>query len=441
MPESIQSYLKPEVKSFPFCPGCGHTTNLHHLDKALVQMGADPKKTVIVTDIGCVGLSDQYFDVHAFHGLHGRSITYATGIKLANPELKVIVLMGDGGCGIGGNHLVNAARRNVGITVMVFNNFNFGMTGGEHSVTTPIGGLTVTTSGGNIETPLDVIGLSQVCGAGFGARLTTFDKELPSIMAQAIEFPGFSVLDIWEFCTAYYSPRNDLDKQAMLAISEAHSLPFGILVNRTDRREYTKNLAAQPAKQTKLPPDLSPRFGTLKSGKLELILAGGAGQKIKSTAGILGQAAILSGGYASQKDDYPITVKTGYSSAEVILSPEPIDFTGMMSPSAALILSIEGFQKEKDKLKEMGPGSFVFLEQSLPEPVTQAQIIRVPFEAIAKKVDRNSVALVGLGVLLSKTGWLSKESVEAAIGIGQKAAWLESSLAAFNAGWETGFSV
>ena len=100
---------------------------------------------VIVSDIGCAGLSDQYFSTSAFHGLHGRSITYATGIKLARPELTVIVIMGDGGTGIGGAHLINAARRNVGITVLVFNNLNFGMTGGQHSTTTPEGAITATT--------------------------------------------------------------------------------------------------------------------------------------------------------------------------------------------------------------------------------------------------------------------------------------------------------
>ncbi len=143
-------------RPLPFCPGCGHALILNHLDKALTRLQIPPTQTVIVTDIGCVGLSDQYFATNAFHGLHGRSIAYATGIKLANPDLHVIVLMGDGGAGIGGAHLINAARRNIGLTVLVFNNFNFGMTGGEHSVTTPHGAITATTRHGNPEYPLDI---------------------------------------------------------------------------------------------------------------------------------------------------------------------------------------------------------------------------------------------------------------------------------------------
>ncbi len=127
---------------YPFCPGCGHGPILDHLNKALVKAAIDPAKVVLVSDIGCSGLSDQYFATHAFHGLHGRSLTYATGIKLARPELTVIVVIGDGGTGIGGTHLLQAARRNIGITVLVFDNFNFGMTGGQHSTTTPPGAVT-----------------------------------------------------------------------------------------------------------------------------------------------------------------------------------------------------------------------------------------------------------------------------------------------------------
>jgi len=126
----LQTYMNKEAGPLPFCPGCGHERLLRELDTALVKLQLDPRKTVIVTDIGCIGLSDPYFVTNGFHGLHGRSLTYATGLKLARPELTVIVLMGDGGCGIGGAHLLNAARRNLDLTLIIANNFNYGMTGG-----------------------------------------------------------------------------------------------------------------------------------------------------------------------------------------------------------------------------------------------------------------------------------------------------------------------
>ena len=122
MPSSENSYLNEEKLPYPFCPGCGHGSILDQLNSALIKLNLDSTEVVLVTDIGCQGLSDQFFTTNAFHGLHGRSITYATGIKLINPKLKVIVLIGDGGCGIGGHHLINAARRNIGLTVLVFNN-------------------------------------------------------------------------------------------------------------------------------------------------------------------------------------------------------------------------------------------------------------------------------------------------------------------------------
>ena len=173
-------------RPYPFCPGCGHGPVLDRLNEALVELQTRPEDVVIVSDIGCSGLSDQYFTTSAFHGLHGRSVTYATGIKLANPGLTVIVIMGDGGTGIGGTHLISAARRNIGITVLVMNNMNFGMTGGQHSTTTIEGAVTSTTPGGNLEHPLDVCATVGVNGAAYVYRGTSFDDELASRFADAI---------------------------------------------------------------------------------------------------------------------------------------------------------------------------------------------------------------------------------------------------------------
>src|SRR5208337_2677558 len=177
MTEQYISYRNS--RPYPFCPGCSHSIVMDYLNTALIKLQLDPHQIVIVTDIGCSGLSDQYFNTNAFHGLHGRAVTYGTGLKLANPELKVIVIMGDGGCGIGGHHVLNAARRNIGLTVLVLNNFNYGMTGGQHSVTTPHGGKTSTTPSGTLERPLDIAGTVAANGANLAIRATAFDKELP----------------------------------------------------------------------------------------------------------------------------------------------------------------------------------------------------------------------------------------------------------------------
>ena len=237
------TYMTDEIGPLPFCPGCGHHVVTKALDKALVKLQLDPRQVVIVTDIGCIGLSDRYFTTNAFHGLHGRSVTYACGLKLARPELTVIALKGDGGCGIGGTHVLNVARRNIGITLIVANNFNYGMTGGQHSVTTPSDGITSTTPWGNVEGPMDLCGTAIAAGAAWAARCTMFDKDLADVMAQAIAQPGFALLDVWELCTAYYAPRNKIKKKELDDLLERYGLKLGVLADRP-RPEYSARYRA-----------------------------------------------------------------------------------------------------------------------------------------------------------------------------------------------------
>ncbi len=201
--------------SYSFCHGCTHRQILDVLNRALVRYQWDPAQVVIVTDIGCVGLSDQYFITSAFHGLHGRSLTYATGIKLARPDLHVIVLIGDGGCGIGGTHLLNAARRNIGITCLVFNNLNFGMTGGEHSITSLPDMKTPTTPWGNVERPLDIAETVAINGASYVWRGTAYETDFEERVSEALAHDGFALLDIWELCVAHIAAENKLTPQGL----------------------------------------------------------------------------------------------------------------------------------------------------------------------------------------------------------------------------------
>jgi len=210
--ETPQSYILPESLPYPFCPGCGHTKIAGFVDEALQDLGHPRDKVVVVTDIGCVGLTDRHFATNAFHGLHGRSITYASGIKLANPELTVIVVMGDGGAGIGGAHLLAAARRNIGISVVVANNFNFGMTGGQHSCTSPVEAVTSTTPRGNLEAPLDLCATLAPSRPGYLARTSVFADDAPELLSRAFATEGFSLVDVWDLCVAYYAGKNPFSR-------------------------------------------------------------------------------------------------------------------------------------------------------------------------------------------------------------------------------------
>ena len=405
------SYFDESTLPLPFCPGCGHFKLLEAVDKALERLGPDPAKVVIVTDIGCHGLSDKHFITSAFHGLHGRSITYGTGLKMADPDLDVIVLLGDGGCTIGGNHLINAAKRNVGIKAVVFNNFNFGMTGGQHSATTPQQGVTTSTPFGNLEKPLDLCSLVKVARAPFVARSTVFDKDLVDILVEGFSFKGFAFFDIWELCTAYYVPRNRLSKAGLYELMESFGFPRGVL-NREERREFSEIYSGIVEKAKNLKPkrlDMETEFENNLSGRLSLSLAGSAGQKVKSTSSILGRAAVLSGLWVTQRDDFPITVLTGHSVAEIILSPERIEFFGVPSPDITLVISKEGLWRTRATIERLPPGARVYALPGMEIPSTKAEVETIAFPEDFKP-GKEYLAAAVLAWFLKRTGLFPLES-------------------------------
>ena len=397
----VQTYRNEHP--YPFCPGCGHTMILNHVDKALTRLALDPHDVVLVSDIGCVGLSDQYFRTNAFHGLHGRSVAYAEGIKLANPDLHVIVFIGDGGTGIGGHHLISAARRNVDVTVLVFNNLNFGMTGGEHSVTTPTGMRTSTTRQGNLEQPFDIAGTVALNGATYVWRGTTFDKELPDRIAEAIMHPGFALLDIWELCTAYFVPNNDFSKKLLISTQQQLGLETGLLVHET-RPEFSRalhELAEESQGQPALPVrGLTPTFTSSLDRPFQLVIAGKAGGKVRSTAGVVATAGVLSGLWATQRDDYPVTIMSGHSVSEVILSPEEIMYTGIQTPDALIIVAEEGLKKVGRFLARMSEDDVVFVTPAFAEVETRARKVVLDPRSWGVRVTRtNETLLVTLAAM------------------------------------------
>jgi len=430
------TYMTDKLGPLPFCPGCGHHMLIRSLNKTLVKLQLDPTQVVVVTDIGCIGLSDRYFTTNAFHGLHGRSITYACGLKLARPELTVIVLKGDGGCGIGGTHLLNVARRNIGITLIVGNNFNYGMTGGQHSVTTPTGGVTSTTPLGNLEGPMDLCGTAIAAGAPWVCRSTVFEKDLSDRMAEAISRPEFAMLDVWELCTAYYSPRNNLKRKELDALIDSYGFKLGLLKDEP-RPEYSvryKEVYASGKSGGKSKQKIETAHAHALDRKRGLVIAGSAGQKIKSAATLFAQAAMLSGLEATQKDDYPITVLTGHSLAEVIISPEHIDYTAIDSPDYFIVLSKDGMKKARARIEGLSESCTLYAEESLELPETKANVVKLPITATGKEVSRLSVAVIALGAVLKANGLFDMAAMESAISKFQKPKIAEINIKALKAG-------
>ena len=199
-----------------WCPGCGNGTIMRDVAVAIQELIDDPEvslnreNVVIVSGIGCSSRAAGYLDFNSIHTTHGRAIAFASGIKLANPKLNVIVLTGDGDCSaIGGNHLIHAARRNLGLTVIAFNNNIYGMTGGQYSPATPNGERATTAPYGNVDRPFDIASLATGAGASFAARGDVYHvRETIDIIKEAILHKGFSLVDVYSVCPTYYGRKN-----------------------------------------------------------------------------------------------------------------------------------------------------------------------------------------------------------------------------------------
>jgi 2-oxoglutarate ferredoxin oxidoreductase subunit beta len=193
-----------------WCPGCGHGILMRAVAQAIANKGLDPDKVCIVSGIGCSSRAAGYMNFNTLHTTHGRALAFATGIKLARPELHVIVITGDGdAAAIGGNHFIHAARRNIGITTIVFNNSIYGMTGGQYSPLTPMYDLATTAPYGNIEQTFDLIRLADAAGATYVARITAYHvREGIKLIEKGLENKGFSMIEGISECPTYYGRKN-----------------------------------------------------------------------------------------------------------------------------------------------------------------------------------------------------------------------------------------
>lgn len=215
----FKDYLRMDKMPHFWCSGCGNGIALQAIARAMAEMDLDPKKTVLVTGIGCWGRIDDYFKVNTFHGTHGRALAFATGVQLSNPELTVFVAMGDGdGVTIGGNHFIHTARRNVNVTAILLNNYNYGMTGGQYSGTTPSGAITTTSRYGHIEEQFDICALAQGAGASFVARESVGNPvNLKRLIMDAAKVKGFSLVEVMSPCPTHFGRNNKIgDARAMM---------------------------------------------------------------------------------------------------------------------------------------------------------------------------------------------------------------------------------
>ena len=205
-------YLRKAMMPHIWCPGCGNGIVLNSFVHALDELHTDIDKIVVVSGIGCIGRTAGYTNLDSYHTTHGRALAFATGVKLANPELQVVVISGDGDLfAIGGNHFIHAARRNLGIKVICVNNFNYGMTGGQAGPTTPLESVTTTSMYGNIEHPFNLVHLAAASGAVYVARWTTLHaRKLTESIKKMFQKEGFSFTEVISPCPEIFGRYNKM---------------------------------------------------------------------------------------------------------------------------------------------------------------------------------------------------------------------------------------
>ena len=208
----IQDLLRMDRIPHIWCPGCGIGTVVTSFAEALRKSELDMDKVAILSGIGCTGRVAGYVKLDSIHTTHGRAVPVATGLKLANPELKVVVFSGDGDiAGIGGNHFIHAARRNMDILIICVNNFNYAMTGGQVAATTPIDANASTAPYGNFEYPFSLPYLAEASGATYVARWTALHlRRVTKSIQEALGKRGFSFIEVITPCVTLYARRNRL---------------------------------------------------------------------------------------------------------------------------------------------------------------------------------------------------------------------------------------
>jgi 2-oxoglutarate ferredoxin oxidoreductase subunit beta len=211
--QGTYEYLRHH-KRFPhlWCAGCGIGIVMGSILRSVQKLELEQDDVAVISGIGCTGRMPVYMDFNTMHTTHGRALAFATGLKLARPEMEILVVMGDGDAlAIGGNHFIHAARRNIGLTAIVVNNSIYGMTGGQSSPTTPLDARSATAPYGHLEQSFPICDLAKAAGAAFVARSTVYHvTELDKLIEQAMHKKGFSVVEVVSYCHTTFGRLNDL---------------------------------------------------------------------------------------------------------------------------------------------------------------------------------------------------------------------------------------
>ena len=400
MTKNPNTYLTD--KKFPFCPGCGHGISINALNKALIELNYAPQDIIVVSDIGCSGLIDPLFATHTIHGLHGRSPALGLGVAMGvaqKENKKVIAFIGDGGATIGLQHILEAARRNIDMTLIVLNNLLYGMTGGQ------ISGLSTQKYKEIIDfekdiPPFDLIQLAHDSGARFAVRVNAPNK-IKDTLKKAIQTEGFSIVEAASLCPSYGMKRMN---ELIEVVDDENILEHTRPVTKIVDNQTTSLLDATPVIPQKYTADLNGRKG--------ILIAGSAGGGAQSVARFLAMAGIYAGLQTTMKGEYPITVGTGFSVAEVIFDTNTINYTGLEKPDYFIIVTQDGLNKVNSKLNK---DSKIYIDEKLVTDAlkeTYPNLIAVPFNKMA---NRKSMALAAATYVLNRENILPADALKEAV--------------------------
>ncbi|NLM93560.1 MAG: hypothetical protein GX168_11510 [Bacteroidales bacterium] len=394
-------FLKTDA--LPFCKGCGHDLIAKNTTRALEKLGFNPLDVIMVTDIGCHGIIDKCLNTHTVHGLHGRSSALGAGITfgMEEPGKKVIVFIGDGGSTIGLQHLMEASRLNLNMTVVVHDNFLYGMTGGQTSGLTPHGFNTTTSRDGNPFFGYDICALAHTAGASYISRVMGIG-DISDKLAVAFSTKGFSLVEVLEICPSYgmkLNPRRKLSE-----IAESSGKEMGEWLNQ--RPPFSPQQGRKSENLLEKVDPIAPKFKSYLKKTTSIILSGSAGEGVQLAANVLCKAAMRSGLSITQKGSYPVTVGVGFSTAEVNLSPREIHFHGIAVPDMVVVTSADGLAHNKQRIAKM-QGGFLFIDESLEVPPTGAEVICHDFRGMGAR----NASIFSVFFLALKTGIISTESL------------------------------
>jgi len=487
MDELLRSERLPHI----WCQGCGLGTALTTFIGALqwleANRGWNLDKVAVVSGIGCTGRIAGYVRLDSFHTTHGRALPFATGLKLANPELKVVVLSGDGDiAGIGGNHFIHAARRNLEITVVCVNNFNYGMTGGQVGPTTPHEARAVTAQYGNFEYPFNLPYLAAASGASFVARWTVLHaRQLEWTLREALVHPGFSFVEVIAPCSTAYARWNQegrgLDPEKLsrrgLEIMKhyqkvgktangTHPKDAHVKVNekgelseiiegkflddpKPDLKAAIDHLAAQADKMwmaEKNSLESRPEFPVRTDfiPRTEVQLGGFGGQGVISAGRIIGQAAAIYDKLeACFTQSYGPEARGGAAGSQVIVASDPIHHPHLIQPTSMIIMSQGAYNKY---IPSLSPGGTLLIDDELvalpSSHRTDITTRGIPATKIAEQAGSNRAAnTVMLGFWTAIVGAVSHALMRQAVAESVPSKLVDMNLKVFDIGYEKGLEL